>query len=78
MIMTEFVFHVSCNETPQKRIYDNLVSFGGSVFRFVRVVQRKRVCTVAISQVSTVQNNQYTKGHFLRWCILLPFIIKNF
>ena len=31
---------VSCNETPQKRIYDNLVSFGGSVFRLIRVVQR--------------------------------------
>ena len=69
---------VCCNVTPQKRIYDTLVSFGGSVF-WRRVVQRECVCTVAISQVSTVQNNQYTKGHILRWCATLyyqEFLVK--
>ena len=72
MIVSDKVcLDVSCNETPQKKIYDNLVSFGGSVFRLIRVVQRQRVCTVAISQVSTVQNNQYTKGHIPRWCATL-------
>jgi len=63
---------LSCDESSREGIYDNLVPFGGSVFRPIRGVQRKPLPASADFQVPTVQNNQYTEAH-----ILPPLIIKN-
>lgn len=53
------------DETPGEGIYDNWVSFGGSVFRQIREVQRKPLPVLAVLQVSSAQNYQYTKASFL-------------
>ena len=45
------------NETPGKRIYDNLVSFGGSVFR----QKRKLIPAFTLFQRPTAQINHYIK-----------------
>ena len=60
------------DETAQFMIYDNGVSFGESVFRQIRRVQRRPHPAFAIFQVPTAQN-EVAKWQILRWRILLLF-----
>ena len=49
------------DETPGEGIYDSWISFGGSVFRKVRKIQRQSLPAFPVFHVPIAQNNQYTK-----------------
>lgn len=51
-------------ETPGEELCDHLVP-RGSVFKQIMGVQRKPFLVVAVSQVFSAQNNQYTKEAYL-------------
>ena len=52
---------VLVEETSREKIYDSWVPFRGSVLGQGRDIQRKLLPALAVLQVITAQNNQYTK-----------------
>ena len=52
------------DKTPREGIHDNLVPFGGSVFKQIKEVQRKLLPAFAILQMPSAQNSQYAKAAY--------------